>query len=241
MAKIDNEAEMYKPIKKLLESLGYTVRGEVKNCDIVAMQDENMIVIEMKRSFNMTVLYQAMDRKALTSNVYVAIPRPKNYRNKNTQMMIKVLKGLGLGLIAVACDGMKKAEIVLEPQKSETRVNKKRSERVKKEMTQRTGDRNEGGVNRKKLITAYKEASVLALCHMEKFETLNTRYLRKLGYMDKVRNAVRNNVYGWFEKVDTATYAMSAEGVEALDSEENRELTEYYRNEVNKNVQTGKK
>jgi hypothetical protein len=71
---------------------------------------------------------------------------------------------------------------------------------------------------------------------MERFDTLNTRNLKKLGYTDKIRNAFRSNAYGWFEKVDVATYAMSEKGILALEAEENKELVEYYRKEVNKNV-----
>lgn len=233
---INFETQLYPPVKRLLEKMGYTVRSEVKSCDIVAIKDEHIIVVEMKKTFNMTLLYQAMDRKTITNDVYVAIPRPANYRNKNTRMMLKVLKGLGIGLIAVGVKGIKKAEIISEPEKKATNVNSRKRAWVKKEAVQRSADRNIGGSTRTKLITAYREASVLALCHMEEFDTLNTAYLKKLGYMEKVRNALKSNAYGWFEKVGRGTYAMSEVGIKALYEDENKELVEYYRKEVNKNV-----
>ena len=68
MSKIEKETDMYEPIKKKLEGLGYTVRAEVKDCDIVAVKDDEMSVVEMKRSFNITVVYQAMNRRSITPN-----------------------------------------------------------------------------------------------------------------------------------------------------------------------------
>lgn len=232
MSDIKYESELYEPVKKLLTKHGYTVRGEVKNCDIVAKnQNDEMIVVELKKHFNLTVVYQAMDRRSITPNVYVGIPRPKSYRNKNTMLMLRLLRELGIGLITVSDTKARIAEFVVFAN-SDRKVNKKRREYIDKEYEQRTRDRNTGGVTGKKIITAYKEASILALCHMEAYDTLNTRQLKKLGYMEKVRNALKSNAFGWFEKAGRGLYGMSAKGVDALDDPENKELIEFYRKEV---------
>lgn len=230
------ETQMYAPIKELFTSLGYEVRSEVEGCDVVAVKSDEIIVIEMKKAFNMTLLYQAMDRKSLTPKVYVAIPRAKGLRSKNYYLMLKILRGLGIGLIFVAVRGYCHADIILEPTDEGVRKNYRRLKQVKNEIDQRSMDRNVGGSTRKKIITAYREASVLALCHMECYETLKTSDIKKRGYIDKVRNALNSNVFGWFEKVGRGTYAMSSEGVRALYSEENKELVEYYRKEVSRDV-----
>lgn len=235
MPDIERETQLFEPVKHLLEKNGYMVKAEVKDCDIAAFKDDELLVVEMKRQFTLRVVYQAMERRSLTDKVYIAIPRPKRYNNKNVRMMRKMLKELGIGLIAVGVEGAPIAEFVAEPNKTK-QINPKRRALLVKEAEGRNMDMNIGGSTGRRIITAYTEASVLALCHMELYDTLNTMYLRKLGYTDKIRNALHSNAYGWFEKVSRATYAMSEKGINALELEENKELVEYYRKEVNKNV-----
>ncbi len=236
MAKIQKETEMYEPVKKMLLKMGYTVRSEVKDCDIVAVKDDEMLVVEMKKSFNITVVYQAMDRRSITPNVYVAIPRPSSLREKNTRMMMRLLTELGIGLITVGNNSLRSVDIWLEPNPVK-KVNSRRKNYVKKEFDQRTEDRNTGGSTGKKIVTAYKEASVLALCHIEAYDKIKMREIKTFGYPDKMKNALRSNFFGWFEKYGKFDYGLSVKGLEALDGEEFKELIDYYREEI-KNKKT---
>ncbi len=235
MLQIDRETQLFEPVRRLLEKKGYTVKAEVKDCDIAAFRENELLVVELKRQFSLKVVYQAMERRALTDKVYIAIPRPKRYNDKSNKMMLKMLKELGIGLIFVGVEGAPIAEFIAEPNKTKT-VNYKKKSKLIKEADGRNMDINVGGSTGRRIITAYTEASVLALCHMEKYDTLKMSQIKEFGYPDKVRNAFQSNAYGWFEKVGRGTYAMSEIGVKALDLEENKELVEYYRNEVNKNV-----
>ena len=70
------ETDLYAPVRDWLVAQGYTVRAEVKDCDITATKDGDLIVVELKRSFNVDLLIQATKRQRLTDSVYVAIPRP---------------------------------------------------------------------------------------------------------------------------------------------------------------------
>lgn len=237
MAKIQKETDMYAPVKKKLENMGYTVRSEVKDCDIVAVKADEMIVVEMKKSFNITVVYQAMDRRSITPNVYVAIPRPSSLREKNTRMMMRLLTELGIGLITVGNNSLKNVDIWIEPNPVK-RVSSSRKGRVKKEFEQRTEDRNTGGSTGKKIVTAYKEASVLALCHIEAYDKIRIKDIKLFGYPDKMRNALHSNVFGWFEKYGRFDYGLSVKGLEALEGEEYKELIEYYREEIKKTLTT---
>ena len=239
MAKIEKETDMYAPIKKKLEKMGYTVRSEVKNCDIVAVKDDEMLVVEMKKSFNITVVYQAMDRRTITPNVYVAIPRPSSLREKNTHMMMKLLTELGIGLITVGNNSLKNVDIWVEPNPVK-RVNSRRKGYVKKEFDQRTDDRNTGGSTGKKIVTAYKEASVLALCHIEVYDKIRVRDIKTFGYPEKMRNALNSNVFGWFEKYGRYDYGLSVKGLEALDGDEFKELIDFYRQEIRENINKSK-
>jgi len=81
------ESDLFKPIKKYLETSGYKVRAEVKNCDITATKDDELIIIELKLSVNIQLLIQATDRQRITDSVYVAIPRTATY----TESVIRCL------------------------------------------------------------------------------------------------------------------------------------------------------
>ena len=71
------EVDMYQPVKVLLTDQGYTVYGEVKHCDVVALKGDELLIVELKQSLNMDLLLQAAKRLRLTSQVYVAILKPK--------------------------------------------------------------------------------------------------------------------------------------------------------------------
>ena len=68
------ESDLYQPVKDYLEKHGYTVRGEVKHCDMVAIKGDELIVVELKTGANMTLLVQATERQSISDSVYVAIP-----------------------------------------------------------------------------------------------------------------------------------------------------------------------
>ena len=76
------ESDLYQPIKDYLDSLGYDTKGEVKDCDITAIKDGELIVVELKKGFTIELLYQAIERQKIADSVYVAIPLPKRgYKN----------------------------------------------------------------------------------------------------------------------------------------------------------------
>ena len=43
------ESDLYGPVRDYLEGLGYEVKGEVRDCDINALRDGELIVVELKR------------------------------------------------------------------------------------------------------------------------------------------------------------------------------------------------
>ena len=71
------ESDLYGPVRDYLTGLGYEVKGEVKDCDIAAMRDGELIVVELKRGFTLELVYQALDRQRVADGVYVAVPLPK--------------------------------------------------------------------------------------------------------------------------------------------------------------------
>ncbi|MDE6880441.1 MAG: hypothetical protein K2P20_03700, partial [Oscillospiraceae bacterium] len=71
------ERDLYGPVRDYLQSLGYEVKGEVRNCDVTALRDGELIVVELKRGFTLELIYQAVDRQRIADGVYVAVPLPQ--------------------------------------------------------------------------------------------------------------------------------------------------------------------
>jgi len=69
------ETALYLPVKRFLENLGFTVKGEVGGCDVVALKGEDppvVVICELKQVFNLEVLLQAVDRAGACDEVWVA-------------------------------------------------------------------------------------------------------------------------------------------------------------------------
>ena len=230
------ETDLYKPVHDYLAAQGYTVHGEVKGCDITAMKDGELIVVELKTGFNLKLLVQAAKRQRLGDSVYVAVPRPKGgKRGAGWRDMCFLLRRLELGLIIVTFS--KKGagvEVVIHPevfdQVKSKQVSKRKRYSVIKEMETRYGDFNEGGSTRRKLMTAYRENSIHIACCLEKFGPLKPVQLRKLGTGDKTLSILSKNFYGWFERVNQGIYGLTQKGAGSLD--EFPELTAHYRSKV---------
>jgi len=225
------EAELYEPIKDFFEKRGYVVKGEVAGCDMVLVKDNELAVVELKKSFNMTLLYQAIDRQKLAQSVYIAIPR-KPFMAKRSHI-IHILKNLNIGLITVAMDSpMHVVEAQLLPHMEPGR-NNKRSRILLAEFNGRTFDGNVGGATRRKLITAHRERALHIVCVLERAGTASPTQLMK--EYDCHKNSVYmvgRNLYGWFIKVDKGTYALSEIGKEALADPQFAEVVDYYRKKV---------
>lgn len=229
------EEELFLPVKNFFENKGFSVKGEVKNCDIVALKDDITVICELKTAFNLKLVYQVMDRKTISENVYAVIPRPEKGQNtKDFKNMVKLLKLLNVGLITVALDSpIKIVEVIIEPFEGKSYKNKKKQSLLKKEFSERNMDLNSGGINKRRILTAYMEKSINVLCTLYKLETSSPKDIKSICNEEKTGNILQNNVYGWFERVKKGTYRVSEKGKEFINSDEYREVKEYYRNIIN--------
>ncbi len=227
---LELESDLFSPVKALFEQNGYEVNGEVKGCDLAAVKGDILAVCELKKSFNLKLVYQLMERKKLTSEVYAVIPTPKSFRAKHTKSMLELLKKLGVGLVVVSPETML-AQVVVNPDGNSENPTKKRINTRKKIIAEVNGrlSNNLGGINKTEIMTLYKENSLAALCYAENNEILKTRFLKK-----EIVNAVRSNYYEWFERVGRGEYVMTEKGKTALNEEKYKTVVDYYRNEVNK-------
>ena len=220
---------MYEPIRQLLNGLGFIVRGEVKNCDIAAIKAEVLWVVEMKLSANLTLLYQAMERKTITEHVFIAIPRPKNSRSKNFASLKKIVSKLELGLILVSIDSPKPlAEIIIHPS-GNRKTNPKKSDFIRREILGRSSD-STGGTTKTEVSTAYREKCIKIACLIKAHRELTSREMLKLGCGKDTAKILRNNHYGWYAKTGDGKYTLSDIGNEYLHTNRDSLLVVFYRN-----------
>lgn len=215
------ETDLYPPLYTYLTALGYTVRSEVRHCDIAAVKDGKLVVIEQKRNLTLALLAQAVRRQRHTDAVYMAIPRPANTRKWRGQMkdILTVLRRLELGLLLVATESGKPAvEVIMHPEPCPAR--QRRGQRaILEEIAQRSGDFNQGGSCRRTLVTAYRERAIFIAVCLAARGSLTPRQLRALGTAPKTLAILYRNVYAWFEHPARGSYTLSERG--------HRELEQY--------------
>jgi hypothetical protein len=220
------EKDMYEPIRSLLAREGFIVRGEVKGCDIAAVREGQLWIVEMKLSANITLIYQAMARQTATPDVFIAIPRPKNARDKNFKSLQSLLKKLGLGLITVALDSpAPHAETILFPNGKSKST--KQTFAIKNEILNRTSDTT-GGINKAKVNTAYREKCIAIACILCEEGQSTTRDLLKKGTDKNTSGILRANYYGWYKKVEKGVFMLSEAGKTYLSENKNEPLVAYY-------------
>src|SRR5208282_6763950 len=141
------ETDLYPPIKLHLERLGLEVKGEVCGCDLVALSDgspELVVVGEMKQSFTLELVLQAVDRTSACDEVWLAVGASKRGRGRENDARVKKLcRFLGFGLLTVTAEG--RVDVVAEPAPWKPRRDAKRRSRIVEEHRRRMGDPVVGG------------------------------------------------------------------------------------------------
>lgn len=212
------EVDLYKPIQNHFVRENYDVYGEVNDCDIAAVKDDELVIIELKLTLSVDLLIQAAKRQRLTDQVYIAIPRPKGRLNsKQWTDKCHLVKRLELGLIVVSFSGNHaNVEILFHPNPFNRRQsmgkNKRKRIALMKEIEGRSADYNIGGSNKTKIMTAYKENCIQIACYLDHFGSLAPKDLLKMGTGSKTSSILTKNYYGWFERVKRGIYVISDKG-----------------------------
>lgn len=214
------ERDLYEPVKTLLEQMGFFVQAEVKGCDVLAQKEDTLLAVELKKGFQLKLIYQAMERQSYVPFVYVAVPRPKKSgRDKEFRQMMKLLERLGIGLIFVSMEVERPyAQLVLEAAENGVVTNSRKKRAAKEELAKRSGSFNTGGVTKTKLITAYREAALAVLLFASQREQVTPKELEEAGFDKKAASILARNYYGWFEKKARGVYGVTPEGQAALQS-----------------------
>lgn len=222
------ESDLFKPVQDYLVSQGYRVNGEVLNCDITAVKDNELVVIELKKNLNMSLLIQAANRQKFAESVYVAIAcsgydsLPRNFKGA-----CHLLKRLELGLLLVRFLKTKtKVEIIFHPSEYKKRKSHKLRKSIIRELSGRTENYNTGGIKGKPIITAYREKAIHIACALAFKGELSPAELRALGTSKNTQRILSDNYYGWFERVKRGLYRLHSNGKKALT--EYPDLNEHY-------------
>ncbi|MEO0486984.1 MAG: DUF2161 family putative PD-(D/E)XK-type phosphodiesterase [Pseudomonadota bacterium] len=207
------ETDLYPPIKAYLTRQGYTVKGEVGAADIVALRgEEPPLIIELKRAFSLTLLHQAIERLSITDTVYVAVPRPKG--RKALRANISLCRRLGLGVMTVRADGL--VEVHADPGPYAPRKAKKKTARLLREFDRLDGDPNAGGATRHGIVTGYRQDAIKCALYLANAGAEKGAIVAKATGVKTATTIMRDNHYGWFQKVEKGVYTLSTAGQTGL-------------------------
>jgi hypothetical protein len=212
-----HEEDLYGPVRDLLVSQGYVVRGEVRGVDVFGVRGSETLAVELKTSLNLDLLLQAVDRQRIADAVYVAVPRKgRTVGTRRWARLLHLLARLEIGLILVSPTtrtATVSVEAVPFDRARSREQGKRRRAALLQEFSGRTGDRNAGGVTRRPIYTAYREMALEVARLIAVEGPCKVRRLRELGAdADKVMGILRNNHYGWFEHAGRDLYALTDRG-----------------------------
>ncbi len=210
------EKDLYQPIKEYLENLGYSVKAEVRNLDIMAVKNDTTIVVEMKKGLSLKLLFQGCDRQRIFDNVYIAISNPgsKTRKTKAFKEKLHIIKRLSLGLLLVDID-KSEVEVILDPKKFQPRKNKRKQKLLLEEFASRSSSSNIGGITRQKIMTAYRE-KVIEIAKTLIDGPLSTKEIRNVTGIANCTNILYKNYYHWFENTERGSYGLTEKGKQEL-------------------------
>ncbi|WP_094020875.1 DUF2161 domain-containing phosphodiesterase [Maliponia aquimaris] len=209
---MQRESDLYGPIKALLEGQGYAVKGEVGAVDIMALRgDEPPVIVELKLRITLALYHQACARLAVTEQVYIAVARPKG---KGARRALKdntaMCRRLGLGFITVRVDGV--VEVLCDPGPYAPRRQKAKAAKLLRAFERLRGDPNDGGATRHGIVTGYRQDSLVCAAHLAEHGTCRGRDVAAATGVAAATRIMRDNHYGWFERVGTGVYALTETG-----------------------------
>ncbi|XUM21390.1 DUF2161 domain-containing phosphodiesterase [Bradyrhizobium oligotrophicum S58] len=209
------ETALYLPVKRFLENLGFSVKGEIGGCDVVALKGDDppvVVVCELKQVFNLELLLQAVDRAGACDEVWVAANLSARGKGRESDSRYRNLcRRLGFGMLAVTSAG--DIEVLVQPPTTAPRKNPKKRSRLVIEHQRRKGDPVAGGSTRAPIMTAYRQQA-LACASALSGGPKRVRDLR--ADIPDAPKILQRNVYGWFDRAERGVYVLTKAGLAAL-------------------------
>ncbi len=123
---------------------------------------------------------------------------------------MSLLRRLGLGLLTVSARG--NVVPVLDPAPYRPRSDAARRERLLKEFTERVGDPEAGGSATRQRLTAYRQDALRCARELADEGVLKVSVIRERAEVPRAGPILRDNHYGWFDRVKTGHYDLSPKG-----------------------------
>ena len=209
------ETALYLPVKRFLERHGFTVKGEIGGCDLVGLSGSEppvVVIGELKLSFNLELILQAVDRAPAADEVWIAARMSARGKGRESDSRYRSLcRRLGFGMLGVTDRG--EVEILVRPPTAAPRREAKRRSRLVAEHQRRRGDPVHGGSTRSPIMTAYRQQA-LACASALAGGPRRVRELRE-GCPDAGK-ILLHNVYGWFARAERGIYQLTDAGQAAL-------------------------
>ena len=209
------ETSLYLPVKGFLERAGYVVKGEIGGCDLVGLSADDppvVVICELKLSFNLELILQAVDRAAVSDEVWIAAKVSAKGRGREADKRYRDLcRRLGIGMLGISDAG--DVSVIVGSVTPMPRTNPKRRSRLMREHQKRRGDPALGGSMRTPLMTAYRQQALGCAAALID-GPLRVRDIR--AGVPEAGKILQSNVYGWFERLDRGIYGLTDAGREAL-------------------------
>lgn len=213
-----NEADLFPPLKTFFEDRGAQVYAEVRGNDGVVVQDGLYFGLELKKTFNLELVYQLLQRRGLFHGQYGVIPVHKGtFKNRSKALML--LSALGFGLIGVEFLQTKtRVSIILQCSKrAEPLVIKGKSRvRMISEIANRFLEFGHGGVSSGSAFSAYRQRALFALWLVQVKGNVHPKDLDLCFPGQRVGRILQQNVYGWFFRINHGTYGATDAGLRSF-------------------------
>lgn len=194
---------------------GLRRQGQVGGCDLVGLSDDDppvVVICELKLSFNLELILQAVDRAAIADEVWIAARVSARGKGREADRRYRDLcRRLGIGMLGISDTG--EVSVIVGSISPMPRTNPKRRSRLMREHQRRRGDPTAGGSTRAPIMTAYRQQALgcaLALAS----GPMRVREVRSS--VPDAGKILLSNVYGWFERQDRGVYGLTQAGREAL-------------------------
>lgn len=207
------ESDLYGPVKAYLTRQGYDVKGEVGAADVVGRRGDDVVIVELKLGFSLALFHQGIERLGVSDDVYVAVPaggKTKALRNN-----VKLARRLGLGVLTVRLrDGF--VEALADPGPYAARKIKKKKKAMLRAFDRLEGDPNEGGATRHGIVTGYRQDAVKCARFLAVHGPSKGSKVAEWAEVPVATRIMRDDHYGWFEKVSVGVYGLTAKGKKGL-------------------------
>lgn len=209
------ETALYLPVKRFLEKLGFTVKGEIGGCDLVGLSGDDppvVVIGELKLAFNLELILQAVDRAPKGDEIWIAAKMSARGKGRESDARYRNLcRRLGFGMLGITDRGQ--VEVLVKPPTSAPRREPKKRSRLVSEHQRRQGDPVLGGSTRAPIMTAYRQQALACASALAE----GPRKVRDLRVQcPDAGKILLHNVYGWFARAERGVYELTDAGHAAL-------------------------